>query len=193
MPQGSSGPDLDRLLAQELHQQQLNVGRLAPPAPRYRSLALQGGRHMSLLPQFLAGLSLKAAAGITLAAAAVGGGTAATLVTHSVSPVTWGQDVVAALQGPNGCKAQYLPSGGGMTPGSEGQHNVGRCISAIAKTHGQTERAAHANASGTPNPMPSPKGHGRPSSLPTPPGKGRPASLPTPAGKGRPSFVPTPD
>jgi hypothetical protein len=146
---------------------------------------------MSMLPQFLAGLSLKAAAGITLAAAAVGGGTAATLVTHSVSPVTWGQDVVTALQGPNGCKAQYLPSGGGMNPGAEGQHNVGRCISAYAKTHGQMERAEHANPSGTPNPMPSPKGHGRPSSLPTPPGKGRPTSLTTPAGKGRPSSVPT--
>jgi hypothetical protein len=189
MPQGSSGADFDRLLAQELHQQQVNVGRLAPPAPRYRSLALQGGRHMSMLPQFLAGLSLKAAAGITLAAAAVGGGAAATVVTHSVSPVTWGQDVVTALQG---CKVHYLPSGGGMSPGAEGQHNVGRCISAVAKTHGQMERAEHANPSGTPNPMPSPKGHGRPSSLPTPTGKGRPTSLPTPAGKGRPSSVPTP-
>ncbi|MHB1524531.1 MAG: hypothetical protein ACYCS9_00820 [Candidatus Dormibacteria bacterium] len=187
MPQGSSGADLDRLLAQELHQQQVNVGRLAPPAPRYRSLALQGGGHMSMLPQFLAGLSLKAAAGITLAAAAVGGGAAATMVTHSVSPVTWGQDVVSALQG---CKAQYLPSGGGTNQGTEGQHNVGRCISAIAKTHGEKERALHAKASGTPNPMPTPKGQGRPSSLPTPTGTGRPDSLPTPPGKGRPSSVP---
>ncbi len=141
---------------------------------------------MSMLPSFLAGLSLKAAAGIALAAAAVGGGAAATVVTHSVSPVTWGQDVVSALQG---CKADYLPSGSGTNPGAEGQHNVGRCISAFARTHGQQERAAHANPSGTPKPMPTPKGHGRPSSLPTPPGKGRPSSLPTP--RGRPSSLPT--
>ncbi|MGC8474262.1 MAG: hypothetical protein ACP5PW_07650 [Candidatus Dormibacteria bacterium] len=188
MPQGSSVPDLDRLLEQELHQQQVGVGRLVPPAPRYRSLALQGGRHMSMLPQFLAGLSMKAAAGITLAAAAVGGGAAATVVTHSVSPVTWGQDVVTALQG---CKAQYLPTST-TSPGSEAQHNVGRCISATAKMHGEQQRAAHANPSGTPNPMPTPKGHGRPNSLPTPSGKGRPNSLPTPSGKGRPNSLPTP-
>ncbi len=144
---------------------------------------------MSMLPQFLAGLTMKAAAGITLAAAAVGGGAAATVVTHSVSPVTWGQDVVNALQG---CKAQYLPSATATTPGSEGRHNVGRCISAYAKTHGEQQRVAHANPSGTPNPMPSPKGHGRPTSLPTPPGKGRPSSLPTPSGKGRPTSLPTP-
>ncbi len=142
---------------------------------------------MSVLPQFLTGLSLKAAAGITLAAAAVGGGAAATVVTHSVSPVTWGQDVVNALQG---CKAEYLPSGSGTNQGAEGQHNVGRCISAIAKTHGQQERAMHAKSSGTSNPMPTPKGHGRPSSLPTPSGKGRPSSLPTP--RGRSGSLPTP-
>lgn len=144
---------------------------------------------MSMLPQFLAGLSMKAAAGITLAAAAVGGGAAATVVTHSVSPVTWGQDVVQALQG---CKHEYLPPAITASPGSEGQHNVGRCISAYAKMHGEQQRAAHANPSGTPNPMPTPKGRGRPSSLTTPPGKGRPSSLPTPSGKGRPASLPTP-
>ncbi len=144
---------------------------------------------MSMLPQFLAGLSMKAAAGITLAAAAVGGGAAATVVTHSVSPVTWGQDVVQALQG---CKTTSLPPAITASPGSEGQHNVGRCISAYAKMHGEQQRAAHANPSGTPNPMPTPKGRGRPSSLTTPPGKGRPSSLPTPSGKGRPASLPTP-
>ena len=134
---------------------------------------------MSLMPKFLAGLSMKAAAGLTVAAAAVGGGAAATVVTHSVSPVTWAQDVVNALQT---CKTDYLPKPGSGNQSAEGQNNVGRCISATAKTHGAMERATHAHPSGPPSPMPTPRGQGRPTSLPTPPGKGRPNSLPAPGG-----------
>ncbi len=142
---------------------------------------------MALLPGFLSGLSLKAAAGLALAAAAVGGGAAASVATHSVDPVNWGQAVVQAVQG---CKAQYLPSPG-ATP-SPGQENVGACVSAIARQHGVRQRQLHSKGrgSGMPSGLPSAassRGH-----RPTTPGEGRPSSLPTKPGRGRPSSLPTP-
>jgi hypothetical protein len=193
--ESSNMPDLDRLLEQELQRQvATHPGSAADPGmARYHAAFLRGGMHMPFVPSFLAGLSAKGAAGLALAAIAVGGGAAATVASHSIDPVTWGQMVVGQV---STCKAEYGPSASpSATPSASpsAKANIGQCVSAFAKTHGQTERKLHAHAtpsgrpSGLPTGRPSGLPTGRPSGLPT----GRPSGLPTPKGKGRPSSNPS--
>lgn len=193
----SDTPDLDRLLEQQLQREVATHpgSSAAPGMARYHAASLRGGMHMPFVPSFLAGLSAKGAAGLALAAIAVGGGAAATVASHSVDPMNWGQMVVGQVKT---CKAEYGPS---ATPSASpsvspaAKANVGQCVSAFAKTHGQMERKLHAHASpsGRPSGLPSgrPSSPGRPSGLPTPPAfAGKPSGLPTPRGKGRPSGTP---
>lgn len=179
----SNGFDLDQLLEQELKRRVAAQpgGDPLPGGSRYHAAFLRGGSRMPFLPQFAVGFSTKAAIGLAVAAAAVGGGTAATLATGSASPVNWGQAVVQAV---TKCRAEYGP---GATPSSSttAKNNVGQCVSAIAKQHGQLERTEHAK--GGPNGAPT----GRPSDLPTSHPRGKPSGLPTFHSTGKPSGLPT--
>ncbi|MHB1501617.1 MAG: hypothetical protein ACYCYK_10720 [Candidatus Dormibacteria bacterium] len=197
--ESSSGSDLDRLLERELQQRvAAHPGSFADPGmARYHAAFLTGGMHMPFVPSFLAGLSAKAAVGLAVATLAVGGGaTVAVATTHSINPIVWGETVVGAVKT---CKAEYGPSAtpSGSTTAKE---NVGQCVSAIAKTHGQMERQLHAggkganpnaHAGGRPNGVPggastgqhggshAPKFAGKPKGLPTQPTKGRPNGTPS--------------
>jgi hypothetical protein len=199
----SHGFDLDRMLEQELRH---NAAEHQPPTPlwhgsRYQAASVAGGVHMSFLPQFATALSAKAAIGLATAGLVVGGGTAATLATHTVNPVAWGQDVVAAVQQ---CKLEYGP--GSSSTSSPGSENVGRCVSAFASTQGTKERElhsrgaserdlhAHGASAGTAHPGPTAPGSqrsikaaGEPGALPAQ------ATAPHPGGKpqGRPSGPPS--
>jgi hypothetical protein len=197
--ESSNMPDLDRLLEQELKRQvATHPGNAADPGmARYHAAFLRGGMHMPFVPSFLAGLSAKGAAGLALAAITVGGGAAAaTVVSHDVNvniSTPWGQLVVGQV---SKCKAEFGPSASptatpSVSPAAKA--NIGQCVSALAKTHGQKERKLHAHA--TPSGRPSGLPTGRPSGLPTgrPSGltTGRPSGLPSPKGKGRPSSTPS--
>lgn len=189
--ESSNMPDLDRLLEQELQRRvATHPGSAADPgAARYHAAFLRGGMHMPFVPSFLAGLSTKGAVGLAVATIAVGGGAAATVVSHDVNvnmSTPWGQLVVGQV---SKCKAEFGPSVSpkatpSVSPAAKA--NIGQCVSAFAKKKGQMERAAHAHAtpSGKPAGLPS----GRPSGLPT----GRPSGLPTPGFAGKPSGLPTP-
>jgi hypothetical protein len=189
--ESSNMPDLDRLLEQELKRQvATHPGNAADPGmARYHAAFLRGGMHMPFVPSFLAGLSAKGAAGLALAAITVGGGAAAaTVVSHDVNvnmSTPWGQLVVGQV---STCKAEFGPSASptatpSVSPAAKA--NIGQCVSALAKTPGQTERKVHAHA--TPSGLPSGRPSGRPSGLTT----GRPSGLPSPKGKGRPSSTPS--
>ena len=144
---------------------------------------------MPFIPSFLAGLSAKGAAGLAVAAIAVGGGTAATVATHSMDPVNWAQVFVGQV------KKCQIP-GGHVTPptgSTTAKVNVGQCVSALAKKHGQAEHALHANGAqgGNPNGLSSSHPTGRPANLPAAAGSGKPNGLPTSKGKGRPNSNPS--
>lgn len=112
-----------------------------------------------------------ATAGLAAAALVVGGGSAVAMAaTHSANPVTWGQTVSDAV---TTCKSKL----------GDGQHGIGQCVSAVAKQHGQAQRAAHeadAAQGAHPTETPSPHGAGKPSAHPTPPAhsQGKPSGVP---------------
>lgn len=178
MNMDGGGFDLDRLLEQEL---QRAAGQLQGPSAgasqaAYHSAIAAGGASLSFssIPAFLTG---KAA--IALAAAAVvtgGAAVTATAATGSPDPGVWGSVVVQAVQG---CKATIGtgPTAANHTA-SGARDNIGQCVSAIAKTHGATERALHSHASDArtnhPTGRPTDLPHGRPSDLPG----GRPSNVP---------------
>lgn len=186
--------DIDHLLQRALkHQAAAHQGRTPlPEAARYHAAFLSRGAQMSFLPQFAAGLSAKAALGLTVATLLVGGGTATAIATGSANPVNWGQAVVQAV---TTCKAEFGPS---ASPSSSttAKENVGQCVSAFAKQHGQQERALHAK--GGPDGLPTSHPTGKPSGLTTgrPSGlqshpTGRPGGLPKSHPTGQPSGLPT--
>ena len=192
--ESSNIPDLDRLLENELQRQvSTHPGHAADPGmARYHAAFLRGGMHMPFGPGFVAGISAKAAIGLAVATLAVGGGAvAAAATTHSINPVVWGETVVGAVKT---CKAEYGPSA--TTTGSTtAKENVGQCVSAVAKTHGQgqTECALHAHGTqgGSHNGLSSSHPTGRPANLPAAAGSGKPNGLPTSKGKGRPNSNPS--
>ena len=182
--EGGGLPEFDRFLEHELTRR---VGRLSGPSPLpYQAAFRRGGRVMSLASVAAAAASSKAAAALAAAALIAGGGSvAATAATGSANPAVWGRTVTSAVAS---CKA------------GQGQHGIGLCVSAIAKTHGQQERAAHAQGAPSPAPTahataaPTAPAHpdGRPTTLPTPaqsvPGL---TAGPTPHPTGKPSAVPS--
>ncbi|HUY57857.1 MAG TPA: PT domain-containing protein [Candidatus Micrarchaeaceae archaeon] len=185
--ESSTESGLDHLLERELKQKAAAHQGVSPlpEAARYHAAFLSGGAQMSFLPQFAAGLSAKAAIGLTVAAVSVGGGTAAAIATGSANPVNWGQAVVQAV---TTCKAEYGPS---ATPSSSAtaKQNVGQCVSAFAKQHGQQERVLHAK--GGPSGLPTSHPTGKPSGLPTNHPTGKPSGLPTNHPTGKPRGLPT--
>ncbi len=109
---------------------------------------------MPFVPSFLAGLSAKAAAGLAVAAIAIGGGaTVATVATHSVSPAVWVQAVWGhqVTKQVAICKKEYGPNAttsGSTTGSTTPKENIGQCVSAFAKTHGQGQAQRQLHAAG---------------------------------------------
>ena len=146
------GADFEEWLDRQL-QQVLGSERGPRPRPaqaRYGAASHPGGSKLVMIKSsLLAALGTKAAVGGVAVALAAGTAAAATASTGSVSPVSWGQHVVQAVQG---CK-QEVRVGAASAP-----RNVGVCVSAIASQHGAEERARHgqgpASTPGTPAAMP---------------------------------------
>jgi len=170
---GGDGLDLDKLLNTELHRQ---VGSLSGPSTRvaqsaYHAAFLTGGT-MTPLATLAAMASSKTAAGLAVAALAVGGGSvAAAAATGSSNPLVWGKTVSAVV---STCKSDL----------KLGAHGIGDCVSDVANKKGAEERLAHSKGkSGQDHPSGSPTDHptGAPTSHPTStdhPG-GAPASHPS--------------
>ncbi len=147
-------------------------------APRYSTLAMQGGMGMLGITKVAGMLPAKAAVGIAAATLAVGGGATAVAVTHATNH---GQAVVAAVKS---CKAEYgIAASPGAKPtathtAATGKENVGQCVSAVAREKGAQERALHAHGKGAKDNSHKPSSvhpTGAPTSHPT----GKPSSLPT--------------
>jgi len=124
---------------------------------------------MSVLAKAAAVVSAKGAAGLAVALLAVGAAAVATeaAVTGSANPTNWGQAVVDQVQT---CKDALKP----------GQHGIGQCVSAFAKTHGAQVGSEHASSART---HASDARENHPSGPPANPGK--PSTAP-----GKPSNVP---
>ncbi|HEY7199699.1 MAG TPA: hypothetical protein VIC57_05790 [Candidatus Dormibacteraeota bacterium] len=183
------GPDFAPL-EREL---QRRLATLRGPSPMVRQAAYRavatGGRAPMPIASSLVAASIKAAAGVATAALVVGGGTAAAAAaaTHSTNPATWGQTVTDAVAS---CKSQL----------GEGEHGIGQCVSAVAKKHGQAQRAAesqagdHGQPGATPSPHPTGNGNGHSGNGETDHPGGKPTSVPTahPHPTGPPVTPPTP-
>jgi hypothetical protein len=166
------GLDFDAFLEGELRRE---IGALGGPRPQvgqavYRAVAATGGTRMPLLSSLTAAASSKAAVGLATAALVIGGGTvAAAAASDSANPAAWGQTVVDQV---NFCKSQL----------SDGEHGIGQCVSAKAKTHGQAQRDAHAADSAhtavTPSPRAGGSGQEHPTGAPTDHPSGKPAGVP---------------
>ncbi|MHB8508949.1 MAG: PT domain-containing protein [Candidatus Dormibacteria bacterium] len=181
------GLDLDKLLEKELHRQ---VGPLNGPSARvaqsaYHAAFLTGGT-MTPLATLAAMASSKAAAGLAVAALAVGGGSAAVAsATGSSNPAVWGKTVTAAVAT---CKSQL----------TTGIHGIGDCVSKVAREKGAEERAAHSkdkagenHTTGTPRDHPTGAPTSHPTGAPTSHPTGAPASHPTGAPTSHPTGAPT--
>jgi hypothetical protein len=190
MNTGDGEQDFDAFLERELRRR---VGNLRGPSPHvrqaaYRAVALRRRKSMPVVPSLLAGASSKLAVGLATAALAIGGGTvaAAAASTHSADPTAWGSVVGDAV---TSCRDQL----------GAGEHGIGQCVSAVARKHGEAQRAAHAAqpenaAAAHPSATDQPRPHGSPTALPggRPTGApaGPPASLPPAAGGTHPTGPP---
>ena len=188
------GFDLDRFLEQEL---QRAAGRLQGPNPlpgqsAYHAAATTGG---ALLSSSFVNTLLASKLAVAAAAASVlvgGAAVTATAATGSPNPTVWGQAVVQAVQG---CKNTIGtgPTAANHTA-SGARDNIGQCVSAFAKQHGEQQRALHSHATSARSNSPhgnsghapgKPDNPGKPNHLP-----GGPPSGVTPGGP--PSGRPTP-
>jgi hypothetical protein len=124
-----------------------------PAGARYAVASRMGGtRFMAVRSSVVAALSAKVIAGGAVAALAAGGATAAIAATGSLSPVSWGQHVVQAVEQ---CKDQLRAAQG--TSRGDPDRGIGQCVSAVARQHGEQKRDQHANAAGdgtAPGPRP---------------------------------------
>lgn len=93
---------------------------------------------MAIRSSIVAALGTKAVVGGAVAALATGTAVAAVHATGSADPVNWGQHVVQVVEG---CK-DVRPS-----PSANGSRGIGECVSDVANTHGQKERAQHSEKS----------------------------------------------
>lgn len=157
-----------------------DLSRARPlPAPRYASIEPTQKR-ATIMRALLALAGSKAALAATATVAlAAGGVTAKDVTTGNPNPLSWGSTVAQQVKT---CKNAL----------QKGQHGIGQCVSAVAKTHGKAVSAAHAH--GTPSPSAPPSGP--PSTAPGQSHKGGPPSpLPGQGGShptGQPSVVPAP-
>ena len=125
-----------------------------------RSRALVGGAGAAIAAKFLTGV-VAAAAAVTVAGAAT---------TGSLDPGVWGQQVSSRVQD---CKNAL----------SAGQHGIGDCVSAFAKTHGAAVASdARHHGQGNGNGNANGNGHGKDKAKQTPPGLShKPSPDPEPA------------
>ena len=135
------------------------VGMSIPPRRIAQSRAT---RTRALVGGAGAAVAMKLVTGVVAAAAAVTVAGAAT--TGSLDPGVWGQQVSSRVQE---CKAAL----------ADGQHGIGDCVSAFAKTHGATvasEARHHGNGNGNGNGQGNgngnANGHDKDKSKQTPPG-----------------------
>jgi hypothetical protein len=169
------GDSFDQWLGQQL--QQHASARSAPsPIPaqaRYHAAYVQAGVHVPVLAKVAAVLTTKAAIAVTFGVLAVAAAGEA-VVTGSINPVDWGQQVVQQVQK---CKDALAPD----------SYGIGDCVSSFASKHGKnvsdehrahpTPTSSHANGTGNGNgngdgkdkPHPTPPGH------PSPPDKAHPS------------------
>jgi hypothetical protein len=166
----NNGFDLDSHLERELRG---TVGSLSGTRP----LVSQSAYHAAFLKASRTGLrswlasvaSSRAAAGLAVAALAVGGGSiAAAAATGSTDPGVWGRVVTAAVEG---CKDKL----------ADGVHGIGACVSEAAGQNGAESRADHSHGNGaSDHPTGSHRSReaaGRPSGAPV----GPPSTPPGPA------------
>jgi len=175
------GADFEALLERELGRR---LERLQGPSPAvsqavYHAVAT-GGRMPMPFVSSLAAAASKGAVGLAAAALVVGGGSvAAAAASGSANPTTWGQTVTDAV---TSCKSAL----------GDGQHGIGECVSAVARKHGQDQRAAHSQAdageapAGGPSPHPTGTARTHPGATPTAHPGGRPSGAPA----GPPASVP---
>jgi hypothetical protein len=172
------GDSFDQWLGQQLEQ---HTSAHSAPSPmpaqaQYHAAYLQGGLHVPMLSKVAAVLTTKAAIAATvgvLVAAAAG----EAVVTGSVNPTDWGQQVVQQVQK---CKEALAPE----------SHGIGKCVSSFASQHGKKVSSDH-RATPTPgqgnggngNGNGSGNGSGNDKTHPTPPDKVHP----TPPGKDHPT------
>jgi hypothetical protein len=130
------GNGFDRWLEQQL---QSEAARANGPSPassqaKYHAAYLRGGHHMTFLAKAVSVASTKGAAGLAVALLALGaaGAGAEAAVTGSANPSDWGATVVKQV---DACKKALNGAHGG----------IGQCVSAIAKTHGETVRSQHSD------------------------------------------------
>jgi hypothetical protein len=145
-PMGRDGdPEFDDWLGRELRHRldPVRGSRPHPSQARYRTAShTWGARLMAIKSSIAAAFGAKALVGGAVVAMAAGAA-AGTATTGSANPVNWGQHIVQVVEG---CKHDVRS---GHASG-----NVGECVSDVAQTHGQQERAQHSEAAGT---SPSPK------------------------------------
>ena len=170
----ATGADsFDTWLGQQL--QQHVSGRGGPsPMPQqaqYHAAYIKGTVHIPMLAKVAAVLTTKAALAAAFGVLMVGAASEA-VISGSVNPADWGQQVVQQVQT---CKDALAP----------GSHGIGQCVSSFASQHGKTVSSEH-RATPTPG-----QGHtpGPPEKTkPTPPGKAHetPPGLvrPTPSNNG---------
>src|SRR5437660_11448634 len=142
-PTGSDpGADFDRWLRGQLRTApDPELGPVPRPAEaRYRVAPRhQGGRVTPIRFGIGAALGAKSLLGGAVVALAAGAA-AGTASTHSANPVNWGQHVVQVVAQ---CKAADT--------------NVGQCVSAFARQHGEQTSAQHSQSTTHTGASPSPK------------------------------------
>jgi hypothetical protein len=185
----NNGFDLDSHLERELRG---TVGSLSGTRP----LVSQSAYHAAFLKASRTGLrswlasvaSSRAAAGLAVAALAVGGGSiAAAAATGSTDPGVWGQRVTAAVEQ---CKDNL----------GDGVHGIGECVSQWASHNGAESRANHSHGIGaSDHPTGPPAGShrsgngeatGRPSGVPAGPPSTNPSGTKTNPPNGPPATTP---
>jgi hypothetical protein len=129
--------DIERELEETLHRvldpiaaRPIPPRRAAHSRSAFRTVA--GGAGAALTVKVLTGI-VAAAAAVTVAGA---------VTTGSVNPVIWGQTITTTVQT---CKDNL---------GSTGDHGIGQCVSAVARTHGPlvaSEARHHGNSNGNGN------------------------------------------
>ena len=122
--------DFEREIEQELHRvlDSALPGTIPAwrvPRPWSMSKRILGGAGVALGFKVLTGVVLAAAA------ATIAGATTETLITGSVDPSVWGQQVQRSVAA---CKG---------TLSAAGQHGIGECVSDFATKHGDTESDTH--------------------------------------------------
>ena len=159
------------------------------PSPRYALQKVRRRRPILYALGGIAGSKLALAATGVAALAAVGIGTKA-VTTGVANPLDWGHTVTQQVQT---CKANL----------AAGEHGIGQCVSAVAKTHGAAVSDSHSHGNnksgkathtpGRPSPFP---GEGNPQGPPSPfPGQSgsHPNGPPSPfPGEGNPQGPPSP-